>query len=617
MFVFALAAGFNDGAPNALRVRALMEGFPLTPPDGTLIATAPNGAAGVSKWMVVRRDAGVGPSWDKATGLLFAGDVRLYNRPELTAELGLSSSEPERSDLELARLAYLRWKHESPLHLVGDFAFAAWDDDGRTLFAARDHLGIRPLYYRELADGVAVASDIRQILAIVDRPSDEVSGEQVLDWLSGEVRDLHRTFFRGIVRLLPGHRLLADARGVKESRYWMPPATPERSVSYAENCDRLRELFRRAVRDRLESDYPIVAHSSGGFDSSTIIMAADEVYRVEPHRSSLVMASATAPGFPSDESHYMDAVAAAVSFEGLRWSIVDETPLSFPGVSRAAPALRFGLAGGPRRDLEIARQRGARVLLGGLLGDDVWYAAGVLRDLVRHGRLVHLLRNLYLTNSIPVAIRRLVDAGLGVVSPAMAHRIADRHRRAAPPEWLGPALRHLRPAPSPRFDIRRVEWPSHLLCSIWARLTDPRSCLVVESTVEYGSEEGIEVRAPHADIRLVEYVLTIPWEQREPLGHFRRTGRDALGPLLPPEFSTRVGQKPWTSVWRATARRATQALVPFIDTGPWLSAPYVDRGIARGMLRDVVARGVDSAPQNWLHVLEFGTLEAWLRGLLR
>ena len=88
-------------------------------------------------------------------------------------------------------------------------------------------------------------------------------------------------------------------------------------------------------------------------------MAADEVYRSEPGRAPLVMVSALAPGFACDESNYMDAVASRVSFEGLRWNIVEETSSSFPGVFRGAPNIRIGLAGGPRRDLEIARQKRA------------------------------------------------------------------------------------------------------------------------------------------------------------------------------------------------------------------------------------------------------------------
>jgi hypothetical protein len=131
--------------------------------------------------------------------------------------------------------------------------------------------------------------------------------------------------------------------------------------------------------------------------------------------------------------------------------------------------------------------------------------------------------------------------------------------------------------------------------------------------VEYGTDAGIEVRMPHGDVRLVEQVLSMPWWQRDPKGHHRRTGRDALGPLLPAVFEERVGQRPATDVWRATFARRAAATASLIETTPWLSAPYVDRGIARSMLRDVLSRGDAAPPDSAVLVGEFAALEAWLR----
>ena len=70
------------------------------------------------------------------------------------------------ADLELARLAYLKWGRDVCNHLVGDFAFCVWDERERVLFAVRDHLGLRPLYHQVTSDGVVLASDFRQILRL-------------------------------------------------------------------------------------------------------------------------------------------------------------------------------------------------------------------------------------------------------------------------------------------------------------------------------------------------------------------------------------------------------------------------------------------------------------------
>jgi asparagine synthase (glutamine-hydrolysing) len=625
MFAFALAVGGGDPSAAAARVRSMMDAFPARARDGTRIVEASRAAAGVSRWAVVRRDEAAAPSWDERLGLLFAGDVRLYNRRELVAELGLPASLDGGSDLELARQAYLRWGEAAPGHLIGDFAFAAWDQGRRALFAARDHFGVRPLVYRAWGDGVAVASDVRQLLALAESPFDDVDHEHILDRLTGTARDLHRTCFRAINRLPPGHRLAwgGGAGGFREARYWLPPAPPDRPASYDDNCARLRELFERAVRDRLDSDRPLVAHSSGGFDSSTIVMAADAIYRAEPGRPPLVLASAVAPGYPSDESHYMDAVARRATFEGTRWNAVADGPLAFHGVAGAAPVLRRGPSRGSPRDLETARERDAGVLISGVMGDDLLHGTGVLRDLVRHGRLARAAQEVTALRLSPTAgklrqrLRGLVDAGMGVLPPTLALEAWRRLTARAPqrPHWLGPSLAGLWPPRREVLDLSGAAWHSHVACNVWARLTCAQAGYVVEGRVEPGTEEGVEVRAPFADVRLAEHMLRIPWEQREPHGHNRRTGRDALGPLLPPEFATRLGQRPWTEVWLANALATVPAVAPFIEEGPWLSAPFVDRRAARAMLDAVRAGGRAAPPESCLMVPRIGTLEAWLRSL--
>jgi len=617
VFVFSLATASHQGQSSFELTRSLMNAYPRRAPDGEVVVGAPRAAASLATWAVVSRDGRAAPTWDEDKGLLFAGDVRLYNRPELIRNLGETDAPlDDCSDLELARQAYLKWGDETPARLVGDFAFAAWDERRGRLFAARDHFGVRPLCYLQLRDGVAIASDVRQLLILLDHSIDEVADHAVLGWLMGRRNDHRGTFFRRISRVAPGHSVVFEDGGAREARYWAPPPLPDRPRSYAENCEELRTIFRRAVRDRLESEHPIVAHSSGGFDSSTIIMAADEAYRTDAARPPLVLVSAIAPGFSSDESHYIDAVAARVSFEGIRWNAIWEGPMPPPGVSLAAPKLLRGPAGGPRKDLDVARERGARVLLSGVLGDGLWHAAGVRRDMVRHGRLVEVGRDLSRQGLGFGLLRSIVDAGLGIFRPALAFKVGSRFlaARPAPPEWLGPRLRAIFP-PRDEQPVNLGAWSSHVQYAAWARLSGRDTSHGIDSFVDYAAEDGIELRAPFADVRLAESLLRIPWQQREPRGHLRRTGRDALGPLLPAEFSNRIGQQPWTGVWMENLRRVALVLAPLFRGRRWLSAPFIDRGIARAMLNDVLTGGKDAGLGAHVLVSEMGTLEAWLRAL--
>lgn len=618
MFVFALAADFGEGGPNVARTRALIEGFPVSPPDGVSWARAPHASAAVGRWQVVARDAHAGPTWDGDQRLLFSGDVRLYNRPELCAQLGVGVSDLVRSDLDLARLAFLAWGPDCAERLVGDFAFVVWDDQRRVAWALRDHLGVRPLVYSRLDGGVVLASDARQIRRLLERPGAAVSAEQVRDSLLEQVSDLRRTFFRDVHRVRPGHVATISAAGVSEKRYWAPPTHPATDRSYDQNLETLRELFARAVRDRLESDRPIVAHASGGFDSSTVLMAAQREYTVQPARPPLVMVSGVVPGFPADESDYMDAVAAEVSFPQIRWKIVEEGEPTFLGVSGAAPYLRFGPGGGPRADLEIAERQGAGILLTGLLGDEVWFAAGILRDFMRHGRLAAVARTIFRNGVGGVSRNELRDLGLSVRSPAAAARSVLRRMDPdpRPREWWGPRLRDVGRAAAEQIELPDVAWPSHVTCAVWAQLTHWRTSAVVEAMTDYTIDSGLEVRHPHADVRLIDFVLRVPWTQREHRGHHRRTGRDALGGLLPDAFRRRIAQRPWTEVWQATARRTLRTLAPYLLEGEWVSQPFVDRGIAKAMLRQAMSPRPGLETADLPLILRFGALEAWLRGLL-
>jgi asparagine synthase (glutamine-hydrolysing) len=617
MFVFGLSVSPLEGAAAARRVRMMMSARGPAP-DGVAMADAPHAAAGVARWAVSARDLGAAPHWDGERQLLVAGDVRLYNRAELLLELRDEVREPDPSDLELARLSYLRWGRLACSHLMGDFAFAVWDERQRILYAARDHLGVRPLYYRVTTDGVLLATDIRQILCLVPNISSLVDDRKIFDRFTRRQRTHGRTFFRGISLLRPGHYGLFDERGLREVRYWNPPDADER-LSYGEHCERVRATFERAVRDRLEADGPIIAHSSGGFDSSSILMAAEHVYAENSGRPPLVMASALTPGMPCDESHLMDAVGRHVRFEAHRWSALDPDIGDIDDPILVRPGQRRGMGGGPRGDILLARERGARVLLTGDFGDVATYAWGLRRDMARRARWRMLFQQTVGRHPLAYGGRLLLKAGLGLLPPRAALHLADRTFGLSkpPPIWMGPRLRELYPPGTEDLDMPEPEWPSHLACEMWARVTSPHSSACLDFAIQYGANDGIEVRVPYADVRLVECILRIPAGQRLERGGGWSLRKDAFGLWLPPEFERRTPQPAWTSVFAHSARHAFPRIRELFQEGTWLSARYVEKTEAAKWLEDLTRQGESASMDESLYLLEFGALEAWLRLLLR
>ncbi len=302
------------------------------------MARAPRAAAGLLSWPVVAPDRIATPIWDPSRQLLFVGDVRLYNRRDVANSLGIPGYE-DRPDLEIAWLAYLKWGESAVDHLLGDFAFVVWDELRGEMFVARDQVGIRPLYYYVDNGRILIASDVAQIVKNVRRRL-RIDAQTVVERLMGRPRTKGKTYFQNIAALPGGHSALISSTGVRCGRYWSPKLDTI-SVSYREHCSDIRDLFIQAVRVRLDSDYPIVAHSSGGFDSSSIVMAADRVYRNETGRPPLVLASATANGMACDDSQYMDAVSSNVLFGESRWSALDRCADDL-----IAPASRLRISNG-------------------------------------------------------------------------------------------------------------------------------------------------------------------------------------------------------------------------------------------------------------------------------
>ena len=620
MFAIALAASFDEDRPQLDSAGILLDAWPCPAADGRASASAPGAAAGVLRWAVVERDRAVAPLWDAERQLLFVGDVRLYNRSALARELGLGDAAGDVSDAAIAWAAYLRWGEQSPGHLVGDFAFAVWDQCRRSIFAARDHFGVRPLLYSADSRSAYVATDVRQLLALTKTPLAEINAQTVLERFSMFRRTHGLTYFRNISALPPAHTIVIAPGGGRPRRYWFPSFAARRPIGDDDKAE-IRALFHQAVRDRLDSNRAIVAHSSGGFDSSAIVMAADRAYREQPNRPPLVTVSATTLGMPSDDSRYMDAVDRHVQFEGVRWDALQPSLADIEAPVVAYPGVRRGTGGGPRRDLEIARERGARVLLHGFFGDSLMYAFGVPRDMVRARRWRELAGHVASGDGARARARLLVRSMTGFLPPASALRLlsrVDNRSTIRAPRWMGPALRALYPAPAEDLALPEIDWPSHLACELWASMTSPRTATAVDASVAYGIEDGIEVRMPYLDVRLAEKLLAISSEPRWTEGaDHRRLNREVLGPLLPEEFSQRRAQGSWMPVWLLGARRMLPSVQRIFADGPWLSAPFLDIEEARSMLADVIARAESAEQRKLFLVTGFGALEAWLRELFR
>jgi asparagine synthase (glutamine-hydrolysing) len=207
---------------------------------------------------------------DRALWVIYNGEV--FNHADLRGNLERAGHQYRtRCDTETILHAYREHGAASVTLLRGMFAYAIWDKDRRTLFCARDRLGIKPFYYYWDGRLFAFASEIKALLvhpAISPRFEESLLPEYLALGYSSD----DRTLFSGIRKLMPGHHLtLGPAGGPRIERYWDVPAP--QSEGRRSDEDWIAECRRRleeTVRMRLMSDVPLGMFLSGGVDSSAI-----------------------------------------------------------------------------------------------------------------------------------------------------------------------------------------------------------------------------------------------------------------------------------------------------------------------------------------------------------
>lgn len=260
--------------------------------------------------------AGAQPMTDPESGCVITFNGEIYNFRELRRELeGLGERFESNSDTEVLLKGYKRWGLECIPRLRGIFAFGIWDPRTRCVHLARDHFGIKPLYWVRASGGplggvaVLFASEVRALLAsgTIARRLDP----------AGLASYLAQGFVIGPGTIVEGVRLLPAAStvtisadelntsdaGLRESRYWKLPASGASSTSVTE----LREHLADTVRMQLVSDAPLGIFLSGGIDSSAVAALASESVPDSVHTFNI--------GFEEtelDESRYAARVARAI-----------------------------------------------------------------------------------------------------------------------------------------------------------------------------------------------------------------------------------------------------------------------------------------------------------------
>jgi len=422
--------------------------------------------------------------------LTYNGEI--YNHERLRAEL----TGPWRSTGDTEVLVHLLAKHGSACldRLVGMFAFAAWDTREQRLLLARDRLGIKPLYYQVLPDGIAFASELKALL-VLGEP--EIDRSAVRDFLFHGYIPAPKSIYRGIAKLPAGHVLTWTRGRISIERYWSP-STAIFARSAGDTVQELDALLRDVVPAHTLSDVPVGVFLSGGIDS-----ALTAYYLQTPRTFTL--------GFDSGARSETDAARRAA--EHLHTEHLEMTaPLAdFTEALERIPALfdePFGDSAAWSNYLiaQFAR-REVKVALSGEGGDEIF--CGYPRYWSRIGARSTVL-NRSLTRFAPPlsrlgsSMQRHSFVGLPAYAAALGGLTALQIDSLLAERWLEPDYDYLW--------FYRQYWREDLQPLAQLRWLDLNTDLaegLLTKVDRTSMAHSLEVRPPLLDHRLVEFMLSV------------------------------------------------------------------------------------------------------------
>lgn len=443
--------------------------------------------------------------------IVYNGEV--YNYLELRRPLE-EEGVPFRSnsDTEVILELYARKGPDCVREFRGMFAIAIWDTREKSLFLARDRMGIKPLYIWPQSKGIAFASEVKALRALPGGPS-EVDPECIAAYLSWGSVPSPMGFFRGVRFLAPATCVRWRQGRMEERAYWKFPEAPPTAIRREEVVEQLRSLLKEAVALRCIADVPVGAFLSGGIDSSAVValMRAGG-------QSDLRTFSISFPDTPLDESPYAKAVALRFGTDH------HDRPVTAAEAAEALEgfltAMDLPTCDGMNTYLvaRFAKEGGAKVALSGLGGDELFAGYSSFRRARWAWTAAAIPSWLWRGAALPLRLASpwaAAKAGaLGASGPPEARLYRALRGLFAPSEvlaLLAPAIRKealaaARAAGAPPL----TRSPSFLHRVIADELRKYMHNQLLRDSDVFGMAHSLEIRVPLIDHKVAEALFCTP-----------------------------------------------------------------------------------------------------------
>jgi len=441
------------------------------------------------------------------------------------------------SDTEIILAAFQEWGENCVEEFNGMWSFAIWDTIKKHLFLSRDRFGKKPLFYAYLPSGFAFASEMKALFPLLEeiRPNLKLvtSTEKIFYYEATE-----ECIIQGIKRFPAGHTGWFRKDKLSLKRFW---CTLDNIVhipkSYGEQVEKFKELFIDACRLRMRSDVPIATALSGGLDSSAVISAIAHIAR---SRSGSRMSKnwqhafvASFPGTPLDETQYAKMVTEHLGVEAI---ILDIDPLKaidhlndyfylFEDLYITSP-IPFMLTYG------AMKKNGIKVSLDGHGADECF--GGYPFDYIR--ALTDAKLNI---GNIQTVLNTFYDAY--PKDSTQLNNLPPKLQFWLKWQFIHIAKKMLRKKPPQARDSTNREYQQldNLSRQLYISTHDTVLPTILRNYDRYSMANGVEIRMPFMDHRIVSFAFSLPWTSKIRNGFSKAIIRDAVANLMPKEIAYR------------------------------------------------------------------------------
>lgn len=451
--------------------------------------------------------------------LVYNGE--LYNTAELRALLEARGHKfSTNTDTEAVLRAYAEWGADCLSRMNGIFAFAVWDEAARSLFIARDRIGVKPFYYTLYNGALYFASEIKGLLSCgVPAELDAEGVREIM--LLGPAIPCGSGVFKGVFELKPAECAVYDEQGLRKHIYWDYGCEGGTSESFDEVKEHVRSLVTDAITRQTVSDVPLCTFLSGGLDSSLISSVTARRFAEQGRRlhTFSVEYRDNAKYFkagkfqPNSDDEYIQIMAKYLGTEHHR--VIIDTPELVEALYTSTEARDLpGMADVDSSLLLFCKKvrEFSTVALSGECADEIFGGYPWYRD-----------KDIRMTDGFPWSQSTVYRAGLTRREFVPNEKAAQEYVYAKYLDTIGRAESEGLPPLEKRMrEMMRLnmEWFMQTLLVRKDRMS---------------MYWGLEVRVPFCDHRIVEYLYRVPWEYKDYLGREKGLLREAMSSWLPEE----------------------------------------------------------------------------------